>query len=182
MTEPRIKHDEPSDTLYIAFAPGKSVTGIELNEHILLRIDLQGRTAVGLTLFDFSLLAQHTEMGPRSFPLSGLAALPEETRELALEILLSEPVCDFLMLSAYSSTAYETVPIATVRAERLTHRVAPRPLRRPGSARGLIHMADDFDEFDPEPFLGRVRQLRQSTSLPPLTDDLLKKAIEEDRP
>jgi len=32
-------YDESSDTLYISFEPGAKGTGIELNEHILLRID-----------------------------------------------------------------------------------------------------------------------------------------------
>jgi hypothetical protein len=32
MSEPTIRYDEPSDTLYISFAPGEVATGIELNE------------------------------------------------------------------------------------------------------------------------------------------------------
>lgn len=124
MTEPQIKYDEPSDTLYIAFVPGKSATGIELNEHILLRIDRQQRTAVGLTLFDFSLLAQRTEMGPRSFPLSGLADLSDEMREMALDILRSAPVRDYLTLSAYTPAASQAVPITSLRFEKLAMRAA----------------------------------------------------------
>lgn len=77
-------YDQLSDTLYVSFEPGENATGVELNEHILLRIDKLKRKAVGLTFFEFSLLAQKTEIGPRSFPLSGLAELPEELRKWSL--------------------------------------------------------------------------------------------------
>ena len=47
MTEPQIRYDEPSDTLYVSFAPGESATGLELSDHILLRVDKRRRTAIG---------------------------------------------------------------------------------------------------------------------------------------
>ena len=77
MAEPKIEYDETSDTLYVSFSPNEKATGIELNEHVLLRINKAERRPVGLTIFEYSLLAQVTEMGIRSFPLSGLADLPE---------------------------------------------------------------------------------------------------------
>ena len=43
----------------------------------------------GSPLFDYSILAQQTELGPRSFPLTGLATLPAATREVVLDILTS---------------------------------------------------------------------------------------------
>ena len=115
MTTPTIRYDEVSDTLHISFAPGEHATGIELNEHILLRINKAERRAVGLTIFEYSLLAQPTEVGPRSVPLSGLAQLSAELRELVLEIAQRPPVSDFLVLSAYTPSATETVPITIVR-------------------------------------------------------------------
>jgi uncharacterized protein YuzE len=115
MTTPTLHYDEPSDTLYISFAPGESATGIELNEHILLRINTAERRAIGLTLFEYSLLAQPTDIGPRSVPLSGLAQLSTELRELALEIVQRPPVSDFLLLSAYTPSVGEIIPITSVR-------------------------------------------------------------------
>ena len=50
MNEPIFNYDEMSDTLYVSFAPGELATGIELNEHILLRINKEERRAIGLTL------------------------------------------------------------------------------------------------------------------------------------
>jgi uncharacterized protein YuzE len=111
---PIFNYDEVSDTLYISFAPGEEATGIELNDHILLRVNLQERRAVGLTLFDYSILAQTTELGPRSFPLRGLADLSPERRELVLEMLLKQPVRDILSLSAYTPSPAETIPITSL--------------------------------------------------------------------
>jgi uncharacterized protein YuzE len=111
MTESTTKYDELSDTLYISFAPGKKATGIELNDHILLRVDKAERKAIGLTLFEYSLLAQKTDVGPRSFPLSGLADLSDTLREMVLEILLSPPVSSILSVSAYTPSSIETIPI-----------------------------------------------------------------------
>lgn len=115
MNEAQIRYDEPSDTLYISFAPGEAATGLELSDHILLRVDKRNRSAIGITLFDFSLLAQQTDLGPRSFPLWGLAQLSPELRNLAVTLLQSKPVSDYLSLSAFSPSSTETIPITVLR-------------------------------------------------------------------
>jgi uncharacterized protein YuzE len=114
MTKPVFNYDEMSDTLYVSFAPGEKATGIELNDHILLRINKKERRAIGLTFLDYSLLAQKTEVGPRSFPLTGLAELSDELREIVLDILLRPPVSDILVLSTYTPSIAETVPITVL--------------------------------------------------------------------
>ena len=111
MTKPKINYDEMSDTLYVSFEPGTKATGIELNEHILLRIDKNKRRVVGLTFFEYSLLAQKTDVGPRSFPLTGLSELSDDLRQIVLDILLSPPVSDFLSVSAFTPSIVETIPI-----------------------------------------------------------------------
>ena len=111
MGKPKINYDEISDTLYVSFEPGAQATGIELNEHILLRIDKDQRKAVGLTFFEYSLLAQKTELGPRSFPLTGISELTGELRQIVLHILLTSPVSDILSVSAFTPSAVETIPI-----------------------------------------------------------------------
>jgi uncharacterized protein YuzE len=115
MAAPVFKYDEISDTLYVSFAPGESATGIELNDHILLRINKADRRAVGLTFFEYSLLAQRTEVGPRTFPLTGLVQLSEELRKLVLEIVLRPPVSDIISLYAYTPSSLETIPITSLR-------------------------------------------------------------------
>ncbi len=114
MTKPVFNYDEVSDTLYVSFEPGEKATGIELNEHILLRINKNKRQAIGLTFLDYSFLAQNTDIGPRSFPLTGLAELSGEHRKLVLEILLSPPVNSILLLSAYTPSIAETIPITSL--------------------------------------------------------------------
>ncbi len=115
MTKPVFSYDELSDTLYVSFAPGEKATGIELNDHILLRINKRKRRAIGLTFFDYSLLAQKAELGPRSFPLTGLAELSDELREVVLDILQRPPVSDILFLSTYTPSIVETMPITSLR-------------------------------------------------------------------
>ena len=44
MKKPIFNYDEISDTLYVSFEPGEKATGIELNEHILLRINIENWT------------------------------------------------------------------------------------------------------------------------------------------
>jgi uncharacterized protein YuzE len=117
MDKPTFNYDQTSDTLYVSFAPGEMATGIELNEHILLRINKNKRQAVGLTFFDYSLLAQKTELGPRSFPLTGLAELSGELRALVIEILRQPPVNEILSVSAYTPSFLETIPITSVQTE-----------------------------------------------------------------
>lgn len=124
MTEPQIRYDEPADTLYVSFAPGQSATGIELNEHILLRVDLEGQRAIGITLLDFSLLAQRTELGPRSFPLTGLKRLGPGLRRLAISLLQSPPVSEYLSLSAFTPNASESIPITVLQADKFAPRAA----------------------------------------------------------
>jgi len=111
MNQPITNYDEISDTLYISFAPNVKATGIELNEHILLRIDKESRQAVGITFLNYSILVQKADFGPRSFPLTGLAKLSDETREIVMEILGSAPVKEVLSLSTYTPSLLESFPI-----------------------------------------------------------------------
>jgi uncharacterized protein YuzE len=117
MAEPVINYDEASDTLYVAFEPGDKATGIELNDHILMRINKRERRVIGLTFFNYSVLAQRTEMGRRSFPLSGLSELSPELRAIALDILQKPPVSQILSLFAYTPSYFiEPIPITALQS------------------------------------------------------------------
>ena len=118
-TEPIFTYDEMGDTLYVSFAPGETATGIELNESILLRINKAERRAVGITIFNYSYLAQKTASGLRSLPLSGLVILSAGLQELVLDILSRPPVTAILMLSTYSPSAAEHIPIMLLQSEML---------------------------------------------------------------
>ncbi len=114
MNKPNFNYDEISDTLYISFDSGAKATGIELNNNILLRINKEERKVVGITFFDYSLLAQKADFGPRSFPLTGLMEISADLRELALEILQNSPVAEILTLSTYTPPYAEPIPITSL--------------------------------------------------------------------
>lgn len=113
-TQTRI-FDNVSDTLYVSFAPGETGTGVEINENLLLRINKSERRAIGLSIFNYSLLAQPTETGRRSLPLSGLAELSTELRSIVMEILSRAPLTDLLTLSTYTPTLSENIPLVSFR-------------------------------------------------------------------
>jgi hypothetical protein len=113
--EPIYSYDKEADVLYISFAPGeKATTAVELNDNILLRFNHAEKRAVGLTLMDFSVLAQLTNLGPRSFPLSGLIELEADWQDMVIEIITKPPVSQILKISAYTPALTEIVPIVFV--------------------------------------------------------------------
>jgi len=113
-------YDQEVDILSISFSPGEpATTAVELNDTILLRLNRAERRAVGLTLMDFSVLVQPTELGPRRFPLSGLAELEEEWRELVIEIITRPPVNQILKVSTYTPSVVEQIPITSIEGSSL---------------------------------------------------------------
>lgn len=120
MSKPIIHYDDLSDTLYISFDPGEKATGIELNDHILLRINQDKRIAVGITFLEYSILMQKADFGPRSFPLTGLVQLSGELQEIVLDILLKPPVKEYLILSTYTPSYAEAIPITSLHSISLT--------------------------------------------------------------
>jgi len=114
-TEPHFFYDKEADVLYISFSAGeKATTAVELNDNILLRFDRAEKRAIGLTLMDFSVLVQLTDLGPRSFPLSGLRELEPDWRDTVIEIITKSPVSQILKVSVHTPSLAETVPIALV--------------------------------------------------------------------
>ena len=112
---PAYSYDKEADVLYITFAAGEKATAaVELNENILLRFNRVERKAVGLTLLDFSVLVQLTELGPRSFPLTGLKDIEPEWQSLVVELLKQPPVSHILKVSTYTPSLAESVPITSV--------------------------------------------------------------------
>lgn len=112
---PTYSYDREADVLYISFSPGeKAPAAVELSDNILLRFNRSEQRAIGLTLMDFSVLAQPTELGPRSFPLSGLKDLEPEWQATVIAIITSPPVNQILKVSTYTLSPSETVPITSI--------------------------------------------------------------------
>ena len=126
MKQPGTSYDEVGDTLYFSYKPDREATGVELNDHILLRIDERSRELVGVTIFNYSVVVQRTEMGSRSFPLMGLQELPEDLREITLEILSQPPANEIFSLSA-------NTPSSVGLPHRSINRTSPAPIAEPAS-------------------------------------------------
>jgi len=110
----RLVYDESEDILDIFFGENKPAIGVELTEHILLRLNSTTGRVVSLTLLHFSILTEQTEYGPRSYPLDKLEELPENLRELVVRTLTTMPVNQFLKLSYFQESLTKRVPFTYV--------------------------------------------------------------------
>lgn len=118
-TPVRFVYDEEADILEIFFGENGPATGIELTDHIVLRLDRKAQRALSLLFLHFSILSEQTEYGPRSFALDKLERLPEDVRELVLRLLTSLPVSQFLKVSQFQATPLKLMPVAYVESQPL---------------------------------------------------------------
>jgi hypothetical protein len=116
-TPVRLVYDQEADILEIFFGINEPATGIELTDHIVLRLNQQTKRAVSLLLLDFSILTERTEYGPRSYPLNKLHELPEDLRELVLQVITSMPVRQFLKVSHFQASPTESVLLTYVESQ-----------------------------------------------------------------
>jgi hypothetical protein len=107
----RYEYDEIGDVLDVYFGENRRAWTIELTENIMISIDRQTEEAVSLTLLDFTELIRPTPVGPRSFPLTGLDALPTDERDLVVKVLTTPPVSDLLDVSSVLSPPASPLPI-----------------------------------------------------------------------
>ncbi len=110
-TPVRLVYDPEADMLEIFFGTNEPATGVELTDHIVLRLNLQTKRAVSLLLMVFSILTERTEYGPRSYPLTTLHTLPGEVRAVVLQVVTSMPVKQFLKVSHFQVSRTESVPL-----------------------------------------------------------------------
>jgi len=101
MSEIKVNYDQEADVLYVSFARSQHVTGIELTDNILLRLDT-GKTsgeqphAVGLTFVNFTqIIADHRDQS-LTISLERLHHLPQNLWSAVLTVLTTPPVSDFL--------------------------------------------------------------------------------------
>jgi len=113
-TPVHLVYDQEADVLEVIFRENEPATGVELTEHIILRLNRDTGRAVSLTLLDFAILTERTEYGPRSFPLDRLEEMPEDLRELVLRLVTSMPVSQFLKVSHFQASPTERVPLTYV--------------------------------------------------------------------
>jgi hypothetical protein len=115
MNETKINYDEEGDVLYVSFERSEHVTGIELADNILLRLDTGKTTggapkAVGLTFISFARMMEHYRDKPLSVPLANLRDLPEELWQAVLAVMTTPPVSDFLSIGLFLSPQVPPLP------------------------------------------------------------------------
>jgi hypothetical protein len=100
MNNTKLNYDKEADVLYVSFGRSEHVTGVELADNILLRLDT-GKTAgtdpraVGLTFISFSHMMSRPDRSLH-IPLLNLRNLPEELWQAVFTVLTKPPVSDFL--------------------------------------------------------------------------------------
>ena len=117
-TPVRFVYDQEADILEMFFGENEVATGVELTDHIMLRLNRQDRRAISLTVRHFSILTERTTYGPRSYPLTNLNEAPDELHELALHLITSMPVSQFMKLSHFQASPMEQIPFTYVEAQQ----------------------------------------------------------------
>ena len=109
-----LAYDETGDILEIVFDDVEATCAVELTDNILLRFHRELGQAAGLTILDFSVLASPSELGPRSFALTGLEHLPDDLREMVARIITTAPVNRFLKVSIFDSFSVHPIPLTYI--------------------------------------------------------------------
>ncbi|MEK7278282.1 MAG: DUF2283 domain-containing protein [Chloroflexota bacterium] len=111
------EYDPEGDVLDVYFGEKRPAWTIEITDNIALSVDREAGRAVGLSFLDFTELIRPTPLGPRSFPITGLADLPLAERDLVMKILTAPPVKAWLDVSAVE--ALPDSPFAVTHLEPL---------------------------------------------------------------
>jgi len=115
MSEIKTNYDKEADVLYVSFGRSEHVTGVELADNVLLRLDTGKTTgtaprAIGLTFISFAhLMASHRDK-PLNVPLANLRNLPEELWRATLNVITTPPVSDFLSVGLSLSPQVPPLP------------------------------------------------------------------------
>lgn len=115
MSETKISYDAEADVLYVSFGHSEHVTGVELADNILLRLDTGKVTgtvpkAVGLTFISFTRIMAHYGNRPLNVPLANLRNLPEDLWQAVLAVVTTPPVSDFLAIGLSLSPRIPPLP------------------------------------------------------------------------
>ena len=115
MSETKVKYDADADVLYVSFGRSEHVTGVELADNVLLRLDTGKATgaaprAVGLTFISFAqMMARHREQ-PFSVALADLRGLPADIWQAVLDVSTTPPVSDYLTVGLSMAFPFPATP------------------------------------------------------------------------
>jgi hypothetical protein len=110
---------EEADILEIFFERGEATGAVPVAEHVTLRFRREDGCPLSLILENFTYLAQATEPGPRSFPLTR-EEWPSDLEDSIINMLTTPPVNQFLKVLIYqeSPQAGQAIPIVYVTSPR----------------------------------------------------------------
>ncbi len=115
MDEMKFEYDEIGDVLDVYFDKKRPAWAIELTPNIVVSIDRESRRVVMLTLMDYSEMVRPTSWGARSFPITGLADMPQDERDLVLDLLTSHPLTHLLDISTVENLPDSPFAVAHVK-------------------------------------------------------------------
>lgn len=110
-----INYDKEADVLYVSFGRSDHVTGVELTDNILLRLDTGQATgtapkAIGLKFISFARMQEYHQSKPLHVPLANLRGLPDAVWPAVLAVITTPPVSDFLAVELSFSPQVPPLP------------------------------------------------------------------------
>lgn len=108
-------YDAEADILYVTFGAMRAGVGLAINDSVLLRMDQQMKTLIGLSIFDYSQTSKKSRI-----ELYGLQEMSNEASALALKLLQRPPLNRFFTLAAsgrdklYVKPAFNDLRIETL--------------------------------------------------------------------
>jgi hypothetical protein len=112
----KINYDREADVLYVSFGHSEHVTGIELADNILLRLDSGKATgepprAIGLTFISFSHMMAHHRDKPLGISLDRLRDLPDDLWQAVMDVVTTSPVSDVLVVGLSVAPQVPPLPV-----------------------------------------------------------------------
>ena len=112
----KINYDEDADVLYVSFGHSEHVTGVELTNNILLRLDTGKATgdvprAIGLTFVSFSRMMAHHRDEPLTITLERLRDLPDDLWQAVIGVVMTPPVSDVLEVGLSVAPQVPPLPV-----------------------------------------------------------------------
>jgi hypothetical protein len=114
----KINYDREADVLYVSFGHSEHVTGVELADNILLRLDTGKTTgepprAVGLTFISFSRMMAYHQDKPLTISLDRLRDLPDDLWQAVMGVVMTAPVSDVLAVGLSVAPQVPPQPVPT---------------------------------------------------------------------
>jgi uncharacterized protein YuzE len=112
----KINYDKDADVLYVSFGQSEHVTGVELADNILLRLDTGKATgdvprAIGLTFVSFSHMMAHHQDKPLAISLDQLRDLPDDLWQAVIDVVTTSPVRDVLEVGLSVAPQVPPLPV-----------------------------------------------------------------------